>query len=100
MKKVILLSTIVALLLISCGSEPSGQYTYRQPEKADDGLDVGTLEEVSMDQALIESAVDGISGGKFGEVHSLLIYKDGKLVFEEYFPGHDYLWDGPNFHGA
>jgi CubicO group peptidase (beta-lactamase class C family) len=100
MKKVIPLLTIVALLLISCGSDPSGQYTYRQPETVDGGLDVGTLEEVSMDQALIESAVDDISGGKYGEVHSLLIYKDGRLVFEEYLPGHDYLWDGPDFHGA
>ena len=100
MKKVILLTTIVALLLISCGSDPSSQYTYRQPEKADDGLDVGTPEEVKMDQALIASAVDDISGGKYGEVHSLLIYKDSRLVFEEYFPGYDYMWDGPNFHGA
>jgi CubicO group peptidase (beta-lactamase class C family) len=97
---VILLTTIVALLLISCGSDPSSQYTYRQPEKADDGLDVGTPEEVKMDQALIASAVDDISGGKYGEVHSLLIYKDSRLVFEEYFPGYDYMWDGPNFHGA
>jgi CubicO group peptidase (beta-lactamase class C family) len=100
MKKVILLLIIATLLLISCGSDPSSQYTYRPPEKADNGLDVGTLEEVNMDQALMESAVDDISGGKYGEVHSLLIYKDGKLVFEEYFPGHDYMWDGPNFHGA
>ena len=100
MKKVIPLLTIVALLVISCGSDPSSRYTYRQPEKADDGLDVGTLDKVNMDQALIESAVDDIISDKYGEVHSLVIYKDGRLVFEEYFPGHDYMWDGPNFHGA
>jgi CubicO group peptidase (beta-lactamase class C family) len=32
-------------------------------------------------------------------VHSLLIYKGGKLVLEEYFTGHKYQWDAPNHYG-
>jgi CubicO group peptidase (beta-lactamase class C family) len=29
----------------------------------------------------------------------MLIYKDGKLVLEEYFNGHDHQWDAPKHHG-
>jgi len=48
---------------------------------------------------LIEKAVKEILCGRYPEVHSMLIFKDDKLVFEEYFAGHDYQWDGPNHHG-
>lgn len=53
-----------------------------------------------MDPVPVGRAVDGIGKGKYGEIHSLLIYKDSKLVVEEYFVGHDYQWDGPDFQGA
>jgi CubicO group peptidase (beta-lactamase class C family) len=100
MKKAFLTLSICSILVAACGSNPSVQYAYRQPQKVNDGLDVGTLDEVNLDGGSIGAAVDDINSGKYGEVHSLLIYKDGKLVLEEYFPGHDYLWDGQNFHGA
>jgi len=48
---------------------------------------------------LMGKAVNDINRGKFKEVHSLLIFKDNKLVFEEYFAGHKYQWDGPNYYG-
>jgi CubicO group peptidase (beta-lactamase class C family) len=57
------------------------------------------MEDVDLDAGLILSAVDDIESGKYGEVHSMLVYKDGKLVLEAYFPGHDYAWDAENFHG-
>jgi CubicO group peptidase (beta-lactamase class C family) len=102
MKRAILIISVASFFIAgcSCGTASSSQYLYQAPKDIDGGLDVGTLDEVDMDSALLSEAVDRIQAGKYGEVHSLLIYKDGKLVFEEYFPGHTYKWDGPGFHGA
>jgi CubicO group peptidase (beta-lactamase class C family) len=99
MKKVILLVSILSLLFVGCQSAPSIQYTYRPPENINDGFNVGTLEEVNIDSALIEKAINDINRGKYGEVHSMLIFKDNKLVLEEYFPGHEYVWEAANHHG-
>jgi len=97
--KIILLITVLSLLFISCKQDPSTIRTYQPPENINDGLDVGSVEEVNIDQTLIEKAVNDIERGKYGEVHSMLIYSKGKLVLEEYFEGHKYQWDAPNAHG-
>ncbi len=52
-----------------------------------------------MDQELIEKAVNDIEKGKYGEVHSMLILKGDKFVVEEYFTGHKFQWDAPNYNG-
>ena len=103
-KKYVLIS--IAAVLIGVGvylgitlSGPSIPYDYQPPENINDGLAVGTLDEVSIDSELIEKAMSDINRGKYGEVHSMLIFKDGKLVLEEYFQGHKYQWDAPKHHG-
>ena len=105
MKKRFLLISIAAVL-IGVGvylaitlSQPSIPYIYQPPENVNDGLNVGTLEEVGIDLELIQEAVNRINRGKYREVHSILVFKDDKLVLEEYFEGHRYQWDGPNHHG-
>jgi len=96
---IILLAALLLLLPTGCNSDSTTNYTYQPPKRVDDGFDVGTLDEVGMDSALIAKAVRRIKDGRFGEIHSMLIFKDNRLVFEEYFPGHEYQWDSPNFHG-
>ncbi len=96
---ILFLSVILPWILTACSSEPRYADTYRQPEEVDDGFVVGTLAEVGLDVAPLGKVVDDIQDGEYGEIHSMLIYKGGKLVFEEYFAGHDYDWAGPNFHG-
>jgi len=98
--RAVLFGSILSLLFTGCGANPSGQYAYQPPVAIDDGLAVGSLDEVNVDSSLLVKAVNDISGGRYGEIHSLLIFKDDQLVFEEYFPGYDYKWDGPGFHGA
>jgi len=87
----------LSLVLASCNSGPNR--CYHPPEYINDGIDVGTLEEVNIDSVGLKKALGRMSRGKYNEVHSMLIFKDDKLVFEEYFPGHKYQWDGPKHHG-
>jgi CubicO group peptidase (beta-lactamase class C family) len=98
-KKLSLVFSMFSLLIISCEFDSSGQYTYQPPEKINNGFETGSLEEVNIDTRYIESAVNKILSGQFKEVHAMLIYKDGKLVLEEYFQGHEYQWDAAYHHG-
>ena len=89
----------LSIIFVGCNCDPTLKYTYHPPEYINDGFEVGSLEEVNIDSSLLIKAVDKINCGKYDEVHSMIIFKDNKLVFEEYFPGHKYKWDGPNHHG-
>ena len=93
----ILLPFIV--LITACEKDYSSLFPYTAPINIQDGLEVGDLDEVNMDESLLSKATGLIHDGKYGEIHSMLIYKDEKLVFEEYFPGHQYQWDAPGFKG-
>ncbi|MCG8698435.1 MAG: beta-lactamase family protein [Bacteroidales bacterium] len=95
MKKLILLLLIT---LINCGNELS-EYRYTPPLNINDELNTGTLEEVQMDIPLISKTIEKIKSGKFNDIHSILIYKEDKLVLEEYFNGHQYQWNAPKYHG-
>jgi len=96
MFKIVLLS----LLVTGCEMyDSSGQYTYHCPDSLSDGFDIGTLDEVNINTRLIEEAVNKIQSGRYPEVHSMLIYRDGKLVLDEYFQGHQYQWDAAYHHG-
>ena len=100
MKYTILRISVLSLLLVSCEKQDtSAQYTYHPPDSINDGFDVGTLSEVNIEVKAIEEAVNEIRNGRYTEVHSMLIFKDGKLVLEEYFPGHAYQWDAAYHHG-
>jgi CubicO group peptidase (beta-lactamase class C family) len=97
--KTVLIVLLFSILNTGCGKDFSEQVPYMPPEHINDGLEVGTLEEVSIDTQMILKASSRIHQGKYREVHSMLIYKDGKLVFEEYYRGHKYQWDAPAYHG-
>lgn len=99
MKNSVLFILLFTLIIVGCNSELTGQYTYRQPQPDNDGIEVGDLHEVNIDSTLIKLAVNKILNGQYKEVHSMLIYKDDKLVFEEYFKGHKWQWDAPYHHG-
>ena len=90
---------VFSLLFVGCNCEPTVKYSYHPPEYINDGFEVGSLEEVNIDSVLLKKVVDKINCGKYDEVHAMIIFKDSKLVFEEYFQGHRYKWDGANHHG-
>ncbi|PIF29929.1 CubicO group peptidase (beta-lactamase class C family) [Flavobacterium sp. 9] len=61
------------------------KYVYQQPKKDLDGLVTGTLDNTGLDKTLLSEMMQKIVDGTYANVHSVLIIKDGKLVFEEYF---------------
>jgi len=93
---IILPLLIISLLgtVLSCEKEKKGLtqpsvegYSYTIPEQTGDGWQTDSLTGVGMDPAPLIELMDRLAGTEDHEVHSLLIVKDGKLVFEEYFPG-------------
>ncbi|MEZ5011580.1 MAG: serine hydrolase [Bacteroidales bacterium] len=98
MKKALIALTLLLTQMTGC-SNAINEYTFNQVPEQDDGLRAGSMQSAGLDPALIGKAVKKIKEGKFGEVHSLLIYRDSLLVLEEYFRGHNYQWDAPGYHG-
>ena len=98
MKNIILILSFLSTLMVGCNNCVP-KFIYQSPINMDDGIDVGSLESVNINTAMIVKAMDKIYCGKFGEVHSMLIYKNNILVLEKYFQGHKYKWDAPDYHG-
>lgn len=95
-----LISLFLILLLTSkCEKDFSTQNFYTVPADINDGLKVGSLQDVGIDEDMLQKAGNKIDNGKYGEIHSMLIYKNDKLVFEDYYEGHKYQWDAPGHFG-
>jgi CubicO group peptidase (beta-lactamase class C family) len=82
------------ILLVSCA--PS--QTSSAPERTGDGWQTASLSEVGISEK-IDQAVACVNDGKCQNVHSILIVKDGKLVFEEYFDGYAFDYDSDAYRG-
>jgi CubicO group peptidase (beta-lactamase class C family) len=85
----ILLACILAAASAACDWPYGLDSSYPRPPDTGDGWDTASLEDVGMDptpllelRALIDSTSDLF-------IHSALIARRGKLVFEEYWPGTD-----------
>lgn len=65
------------------------KYVYQQPKNDNDGLKTGNLDNTGLDKHLLHEMMQKIVDGTYPNVHSILIIKDGKLVFEEYFYEYD-----------
>ena len=85
-----ILCVVIASLVTSCsGPEVGTTYQYQVPEKLGDGWETTSLKEAGFDSERLVAMMEDIQDGGFENLHSLLIVKDGRLVFEEYFRGHD-----------
>ena len=68
------------------------RYAYRPPPAQADGWATGTLDEVGMDRAGVESFIQAIlempmDSANAPQIHGFLLAHRGKLVLEEYFHG-------------
>ena len=62
---------------------------YKKPIQLNDGIQTATLKEVVIDEKLIQIMRDSISNGHYPNIHSVLILRNNKLVYENYWPGND-----------
>jgi len=103
-KALLLLSLLSGYIFFACEEDsstnpPDGNYNYTVPEETGDGWQTASLSSVGMSTTRIESLVNKIINNTYTEVHSVVVVKNDRLVFEEYFPGHDFNYMGQNFHG-
>lgn len=64
-------------------------YYYNQPVQLNDGIETGTLQESDIDSQHIQNLMDRLYGDAYKEIHSVLVYRNDKLVLEEYFFGNN-----------
>jgi hypothetical protein len=68
----------------------STTYYYFPPVQLNDGIATGTLKAASITQSLMEGAgTKVLNKVNCHEIHSILVCKDNKLVYEEYFYGNN-----------
>jgi CubicO group peptidase (beta-lactamase class C family) len=70
------------------GMDPS-KYVYKPPVDMHDGIAVGDIAHSPLGRVTADAIVAAILDGTYKDVHSVLLYQDGKLVMEEYFYGHN-----------
>jgi CubicO group peptidase (beta-lactamase class C family) len=89
----VLLVLCCAVWVVSC--TPEHEYVYRIPEQTNDGWVTAGLEGVGMREDMLGEMMKRIYSKEYQNVHGILIVKNGKLVFEEYFEGYTFSYTGP-----
>lgn len=87
-----LLFGIFFLLLLGNAPAQTPNNSSNKPMQLNDGIATATLSAAGLDASALNNLTVQIDTGYFPNVHSLLIYKDNKLVYERYFTGKDQLW--------
>lgn len=92
---IISISISIVFLLGSC----SYKYAYEIPVYNDDGWITASLSDVGLNDQKLRELIQAIKQRKYKNIHSVLIAKDGKLVFEGYFDGYTFDYFGDQFRG-
>ncbi|UCG26716.1 MAG: serine hydrolase [Bacteroidales bacterium] len=86
----------------SCSSENNREtdsYQYSVPDQTTDGWVTGSLSEVELEEGPFIQMMNHINGTHDHGIHSILLVKNSKLVFEEYFNGFQYVSNPPGSDG-
>lgn len=98
-------AVLVASVLAGCGIDsgppPGGgdeaAALYRLPVTLDDGWSPVAPEELGLSREPLETMTAAIRRGDYQNVHAVLVAKDGRLVYEEYFTGTDRRPEGGDY---
>ena len=97
-KSIFLLFSLI-ILSSGCKKERINEYKYHIPEVSGDGWEVDSSDNVGISSVTLSNMMNYINATSGHNIHGLLISKNGKLVFEEYFEGYLYSWDPPGSNG-
>jgi CubicO group peptidase (beta-lactamase class C family) len=88
----------ICLVLVSCRQETPAPlpYQYSVPVSENDGWETDSLQAAGLDLASIKNMMDYLDNWENDNLHSILIVRNGKLVFEEYFHGYTFNPANPN----
>lgn len=102
MKNKSLFLVLIVIFLVGCSKKSDSVYfiyNYSEPITYTDGIETGSLAEVGMDVLPLSAMMDYINSVDQHRIHNILILKNNKLVFEEYFSGYKLDYDVPNLDG-
>ena len=68
------------------------QQEKKQSPVNDEGIPIASMAEAGIDSSFINKIDTAISNGTYPNIHSLLITRNSKLVYEKYWPGKDERW--------
>jgi CubicO group peptidase (beta-lactamase class C family) len=74
---------------------PGTASSYTIPPALGDGWDTGSAGQAGIDQRRLEQMTDNIRSHPEFNIHAVLIERDGRLAYEEYFSGKDERWGQP-----
>jgi len=94
-----LIFSTLFLALMCCSKNNQEPYLYSVPLLADDGWSVGDADKAGLRTGVLSEMMDYIRETNGDNIHNILIFKDGKLVFEEYFEGYLYVSEPPGTNG-
>ena len=97
------LSLLILLLqvLSACKKDSDiPEYLYKTPLSYDDGIETASLISAGMDSLPVIAMMNYLNSVDGHNIHNILIIKDNKLVFEEYFEGYALDMNAPGRNGS
>ena len=77
---------LLLLISINCNRH------FTTTNNIEDGISISSMAKEGINETLINSLDSAITKGVYPNIHSLLIAKNNKLVYENYWPGTDQNW--------
>jgi CubicO group peptidase (beta-lactamase class C family) len=71
---------------------PQREYTYQIPLKIDDGWQVSSLAQEGVREEIIDDMMEAIFAGKYPYLISVVLIKNGNLIFEEFLYYNNRYW--------
>jgi CubicO group peptidase (beta-lactamase class C family) len=95
---VFLISTSVLFFSCKTSQQPQGafEYVYQVPEQTSDGWETASLTESGISQDYLVRLMNRLGNHQGHLIHSIVIARYGKLVFDEYFAGYTHPTIGSN----